>query len=174
MTEPLERMTLLIDAEHLRQGVEDMGKQIDKDFVDVSPDSEPVLVVVLKGGVVFGLDLLKSLHRPIPIVFISARASEEFFLTSEDQSLIQGRALIVADALMDTGGSLIRLCQWLKKFSPPSVRVAVLLHKTVSHAEPLAIDYLGFEVPDVRLVGYGLDEDQRFRGLPALYTWWRP
>ena len=174
MTAPFEHLTLLIDADYLRQGVAAMAGQINEDLAALPPEEEPTMVVVLKGGVVFGADLLRALNRPMPVVFLAARSIDPGVLVSEgDRALLSGRDLIIVDTLMDSGGSLRRLCQWLEPFQPKSIRLAVLLHKTVSDAEPLVVNYLGFEVPDVRLVGYGLDEDQKYRGLPAVYTWWQ-
>lgn len=174
MTAPFDHLTVLIDAEHLQQGVKAMAAQINTDLAPLSPEEEPILVVVLKGGAVFGMDLLKALRRPMPVVFIAARSVDpDFLVAQEDKALLRGHHILVADALMDSGGSLKRLHRWLQSFNPLSIRLAVLLHKTVCHAEPLVINYLGYEVPDVRLVGYGLDEEQRFRGLPAVYTWWQ-
>lgn len=173
MTTPFDHLTLLIDAEHLRQCVADMAQQIQADLSSLPPEEEPTLVVVLKGGAVFGMDLLRALNRSMPVVFITARDVPSL-LSPQDKALLHKRPLIIADALMDSGGSLRRLYQWLQPFQPRSIHLAVLLHKTVSHAEPLVVNYLGFEVPDVRLVGYGLDEEQCFRGLPAIYSWWAP
>ena len=174
MTTPFDHLTLLIDANHLKQGVEAMAEQINGDLRPLSPEEEPTLIVVLKGGAVFGMDLLRALNRPMPVVFIAAREGNAIPLISQaDQALLRERHLVIADTLMDSGGSLRRFYQRLQSFQPLSIRLAVLLHKTVSHADPLVINYLGFEVPDVRLVGNGLDEEQQFRGLPSIYTWWQ-
>ncbi|MBF0614455.1 MAG: hypothetical protein G8237_04160 [Magnetococcales bacterium] len=175
--EPLDHLTLLIDANRIREAVEEMARRMDREWIlDATRDDEPVLVVVLKGGFLFGSDLLRALSRPVPVVFAHARSSDaRVMMTLEDQAFIRNRHLILVDVLMDSGGSLKRLHRWLmSECHPASIRVAVLLHKTVMDPEPLVLDYLGYEVPDVRLVGYGMDEEQRFRGLPAVYTWWTP
>ncbi|MEO5377609.1 MAG: hypothetical protein H7832_07495 [Magnetococcus sp. DMHC-6] len=175
MPDKLQQMTLLIDSDHLQQRIQELAQQITQDLETLAKgELDPVLVVVLKGGFFFGADLLRAMARPLPVVFISARAAQqENWITQEDQALIQGRCLIVVDALMDKGGSQHRLLTWLESLGAREIRLAVLLHKTVNEAEPRPINYLGFEVPDVRLVGYGLDEDQRFRGESAIYTWWQ-
>lgn len=173
MTAPFNRCTLLIDTDHLKQGVKAIAQQIQADMEALPAANEPVLVVVLKGGVVFGMDLLRALRRPMPVVFAPRSGQFAETIPETDQALLRGRHLIVADALMDSGTSLRLLYQWLETLHPLSIRLAVLLHKTVGNAEPLEIHYLGYEVPDVRLVGYGLDEEEQFRGLPAVYTWWQ-
>ncbi|MBF0447330.1 MAG: hypothetical protein HQL67_03930 [Magnetococcales bacterium] len=172
----LERLSLLIDRTHLRQGIREMAQRIDQDFPDVgSMESEPLMVVVLKGGFIFAADLLTFMNRPVPVIFAAPRMVDGAVMMSrEDESLIAGRNLIVVDILLDSGISQKRLCDSLRTHNPASIRLAVLLHKTVAETEDLAIDYLGFEVPDVRLVGYGLDENQRFRGMDGIYTWWTP
>ncbi|MBF0438165.1 MAG: hypothetical protein HQL93_03490 [Magnetococcales bacterium] len=175
--EPLDHMTLMLDANRIQEAVLDMARRIDQEVIAaLSLEEEPVLVVVMKGGFLFGSDLLRALSRPIPVVFAHARSHvSQVVMTLEDQEFIRGRRLIVVDILMDSGGSLKRLCRWLmNECRPLSIQVAVLLHKTVYDSDPLPLDFLGYEVPDVRLVGYGMDENQRYRGLPAIYTWWIP
>ncbi|MBF0128350.1 MAG: hypoxanthine phosphoribosyltransferase [Magnetococcales bacterium] len=170
MDSGLRQQTLLIDREHLQSRIQELAIQIEE---DLSSEALPLLVVVLKGGFLFGADLMRALSRPVPVIFAHARAeTETFVFTREDLDLVAGRDVIVVDALMDTGGSMKRLLELLKAQDPASMRVAVLLHKTVSLPTMVPVDYLGFEVPDVRLVGYGLDEDQLFRGLDAIFTWW--
>lgn len=174
MTAPFDHLTRLIDTDHLKQGVKAIARQIKTDLADLPGEVEPVMVVVLKGGVVFGMDLLRALRRPMPVVFVPRSGDFNALITPDDQALLRGRPLIVVDTLMDSGNSLREIYRWLNTFQPLSIRLAVLLHKTVASVEdPLIVHYLGYEVPDVRLVGYGLDEESCFRGLPAVYTWWQ-
>ncbi|WP_130471344.1 phosphoribosyltransferase [Candidatus Magnetaquicoccus inordinatus] len=172
MSAPFDHLTVLIDSYHLKQGVKAIARQLRADLDQLPPEEQAVLVVVLKGGAVFGIDLLRSLQRSLPVVFIQRTQQLNQTLSQADQNLLHNRHLIVVDTLMDTGTTLQALCQELQTFAPISVRIAILLHKTVANAEPLAIHYLGYEVPDVRLFGYGLDEDEHYRGMSAIYTWW--
>ncbi|MBF0400554.1 MAG: hypothetical protein HQL90_07270 [Magnetococcales bacterium] len=173
MTAPFNHLTLLIDSNHLKQGVKAIAQQIRADLADQPEEAEPVMVVVLKGGALFGVDLLRALRRPMPVVFVPRSGAYESQVPGSDQALLRGRHLIVVDTLMDSGNTLRILYRWLETLEPASIRLAVLLHKTVDSANPLIVNYLGYEVPDVRLVGYGLDEEECFRGLPAVYTWWQ-
>jgi hypoxanthine phosphoribosyltransferase len=172
MSAPFDHLTVLIDSYHLKQGVKAIARQLRTDLDALPPEEEAVLVVVLKGGAVFGVDLLRSVQRSLPVVFIPRTHQLNQALSEADQALLHNRHLIVVDTLMDTGTSLQALCQELQSFAPRSVRIAILLHKTVGNAEPLSIHYLGYEVPDVRIFGYGLDEDEHYRGMSAIYTWW--
>ncbi|MBF0341184.1 MAG: hypothetical protein HQL95_09530 [Magnetococcales bacterium] len=175
--EPLDHMMVMLDAERIREAVAEMARRIDQEVIAaLPPEEEPVMVVVMKGAFLFGSDLLRALSKPIPVVFVHARSRDpRVVMTIEDQEFLRNRHLLLVDMLVDSGGSLKRLHRWLQsECHPASIRVAVLLHKTVHDVDPLPLDFLGYEVPDVRLVGYGMDEDQRFRGLPAVYTWWTP
>ncbi|MBF0627536.1 MAG: hypothetical protein HQL91_04870 [Magnetococcales bacterium] len=175
--EPLDHMTLMLDPGHIREAVADMARRIDQELLNAAtPEEEPVMVVVMKGAFLFGSDLLRALSKPIPVVLVHARSSDaRLVMTLEDQEFLRNRHVLLVDILMDSGGSLKRLHRWLmSECHPASIRLAVLLHKTVHDPDPLPVDFLGYEVPDVRLVGYGMDEDQRFRGLSAVYTWWTP
>ncbi|MBF0127949.1 MAG: hypothetical protein HQM02_12175 [Magnetococcales bacterium] len=177
MSDSLDHLTLLIDADRIREAVADMARRIDREVIAALPlEEEPVLVVVMKGGFLFGADLLRALSRPVPVVLVHARASDpHVMMTTEDREYLRGRRLIIVDILMDSGGSLKRLYRWLMtECRPHSIQVAVLVHKTVTDPDPMPLDFLGYEVPDVRLVGYGMDEKQRYRGLPGIYTWWTP
>ncbi|MEO5347068.1 MAG: hypothetical protein H7834_11915 [Magnetococcus sp. YQC-9] len=173
----LDHMTVMLDPDQIREAVADMAARIDRELIaPAAVENEPVMVVVLKGAFLFASDLLRHLSKPIPVVFVHSRSQEErIVMTVEDMEFLRDRDLILVDILMDSGDSLKRLYHWLSEHCrPASIRVAVLLHKTVLDPEPLPLDFLGYEVPDLRLVGYGMDENQRFRGLPAVYTWWTP
>ncbi|MBF0622451.1 MAG: hypothetical protein HQL54_11050 [Magnetococcales bacterium] len=170
MSESLEKLTVFIDTAHLLRRVNELAEQIELDF----HNRKPVVLIMLKGGALFAADLMKALDKSWPMAYVSVRGSEQPWMSNEDKRLIRDRDLLIVDTLLDSGHSMKKLMEWLKPLQPASKQIAILLHKTVSDAEPLPIQYLGFEVPDVRLVGYGLDEDQLYRGRPAIYTWWEP
>ncbi|MBF8273555.1 MAG: hypoxanthine phosphoribosyltransferase [Magnetococcales bacterium] len=166
-------MCLLIDREHLQSCIQEMAQRILDDFSPARNHSDaPVVVISMKSGFMFAADLLQALDQPWPVVFAWPR-QDDVPMVMESEPLIQGRHVIVVDTLMDTGGSQERLHSWLMQHQAASVRFAILLHKTVSPTALVPVCYLGFEVPDVRLVGYGLDEDHTGRGLAAVHTWWQ-
>ncbi|MBF0136239.1 MAG: hypothetical protein H7833_04110 [Magnetococcus sp. DMHC-1] len=163
-----EHFTLLIDPDHLQERIRELAEQIERDLTGANP----VLVVVLKGGILFGVDLLRTMPQPWPVVFIPRRPpATPDWLTPDDQKLLHGRDLVVVDGILDYGHSLASLLQRLRTLAPASIRLGVLLHRTVENAQPLPITWIGFEVPHLRVTGYGLDEGERFRGLPGIYTW---
>ncbi|OSM01867.1 phosphoribosyltransferase [Magnetofaba australis] len=172
-SDPLPHLKPLIDADLLAERIAELAAQIEGDIQQQGLDA--VLAIALKGGFLFGADLLRALSAPLPVVFVmdrpDAQDEADLALCNSDPDLIVGRDVILVDALLDSGGSAKRLLSGLRRYQPHSVRLAVLLHKTVDRAEPLPVSYLGFETPDLRLVGYGLDEDQRYRGLDAIHAW---
>ncbi|MBF0147992.1 MAG: hypothetical protein HQL84_17435 [Magnetococcales bacterium] len=172
-SEPLAEMRPLIDQEHLQSCITEIARMILIDFANGHHSGHsPVIVVAMKSGFMFAADLLKALNQPWPVVFAWPR-QDGIPMVIEGETLIRGRDVIVVDALMDSGGSQKRLHAWLMQHHAASVRFAILLHKTVDPSVLVPVFYLGFEVPDVRLVGYGLDEEQEYRGMAAVHTWWQ-
>lgn len=157
----------LIDQQLIQLRIQEMARQMEADLVAAK---KPVLVILMKGGLLFGVDLLKALRLPIPVALVFPRWGGAVVASPGDEALLTHGDLILADVVMDSGDSLRRVLQWLEPYHPASVRVAVLLHRTVGCTMEPQVDYLGFEVPDLRLVGYGMDEEQYHRGLPEIYT----
>ncbi|MEG3638429.1 phosphoribosyltransferase [Magnetococcus sp. PR-3] len=166
----LDHLEPFIDKEHIAQRVAELGVQIREDMVG----KDPVLLVVLKGGFVFGADLMRALDHTVPVAFTTSRPCEHIpMFTQEDKVLLEGKDIWVVDTLLDQGHSAMRLMKGLEPLKPSSIQFVVMLHKTVERAEKIPVRYVGFEVPDTRLVGYGLDEKQQFRGMRNLYAWWQ-
>lgn len=168
MTDIREQFTPFIDGEEIARRISELAAQIDADLAG----KKPTMVVALKGGATFAMDLLRALETEMPVVYAMPRKKDgECRFSKSDKKLVKGRDLIVVDGLLDSGGSAGRMVDYLEGLKPASLVLAVLLHKTVSDAMDLPVRYLAFEVPDVRLVGYGLDEGQLYRGLPGILTW---
>lgn len=163
----------LISHRLLRRRIKEMAVQIRGEMAaEFAAPQEPIMVVMLKGGFLFAADLLRAIRSPMPVVFIAGRESSPDLLVSvEDQQLLVNRHLLVVDLLLDEGSGMRRLLSWLQGLSPASIRLAILLHRSVGQIDPEPVDFLGFEVPNVRLVGYGLDESQRFRGMSGIHSW---
>lgn len=167
--ERVSEMMVLVGPRQLQERIAELARQLDADLAG----RDAVMLVVLKGGFFFAADLVRAMTVPVPLVFATPRAEGAPLLAlgGTDRRLVAGRLVVVVDALLDRGGSMARLLEALHPLHPAEVRLAILLHKSVGLKEPLPVQYLGFEVPDVRLVGYGLDEGQEFRSLPAVYAW---
>jgi hypoxanthine phosphoribosyltransferase len=163
---------ILLTAEEIAEVVARLGREISADY----SDKTPVLVNLLKGGVVFLADLIRQLSFPHQIDFLSVSSYEHRTGSSgvvrivEDlKTNIAGRDVLVVEDVLDTGLTLSYILNMLKIRSPKSLEVCSLLRKrSVRAAAELDIKYLGREIPDVFVVGYGLDYNEKYRNLPYI------
>ena len=165
------QMTPLIDAGTIAQRVADLGRAITHDYLG----RELVIVPVLKGSYVFAADLVRHIDLDIAIDFLGVRSygdsqqsSGVVQITTDLSHSIEGKHVILVEDIVDTGLTVSYLQQNLVTRNPASIRIASLLHKPSRTRVSVEIDYLGFTVEDVFVVGYGLDYRQRFRNLPFL------
>lgn len=164
-------MKPLIDAGTIAQRVADLGRAITQDYLG----KELVVVPVLKGSYVFAADLVRQIDLDLAIDFLGVRSygnqqqsSGVVQITTDLSRSIEGKHVIVVEDIVDTGLTVAYLHDNLATRQPASVKVAALLHKPARTRVPVQIDYLGFTVDDVFIVGYGLDYAQKFRNLPYL------
>jgi hypoxanthine phosphoribosyltransferase len=164
-------MEILISAERIQQRVADLARDIAADY-----RGRPVTIVgVLTGSLMFLADLVRHLDGPLRIGLVQASSYRGAVTTPGALQVqpelipdVRGRHVILLDDILDTGQTLSHLVNQLQELEPASVRVAVLLRKQGRQKVPLEPDYWGFEIPDVFVVGYGLDFDDEYRHLPYL------
>ncbi len=162
---------LLYGEQEIRSRVEELGEAIARDYAGRSP----VLISVLKGGVVFLTDLIRAVDLPLRIDFMSiskyGKEAEETgvvrILKDLDQD-IGGEDVLVVEDIIDTGLTLSYLLAALQAREPASLEVCTLLDKSVRRIPPLEIRYRGFDCPDRFVIGYGLDHRERYRNLPFI------
>jgi hypoxanthine phosphoribosyltransferase len=166
-----ERLEPLISARRIKRRVGELARQIEEDH----RGAELTLVVVLKGATVFAADLMRQIRVPFVIDFISAssyrastRSSGTVLIRDRSGLELRGHHVILVEDIVDTGLTINTILAELRGFGPASLDVCTLLHKRVSGALPVAIRYKGFEVPDVFVVGYGMDYAERHRNLPGI------
>jgi len=164
-------MKPLIDAGTIAQRVADLGRAITDDYLG----KDLVVVPVLKGSYVFAADLVRNIDLDVAIDFLGVRSyghqqesSGVVQITTDLSHSIEGRHVILVEDIVDTGLTVAYLHENLATRQPASLKVASLLHKPSRTRVPVKIDYLGFTVDDVFIVGYGLDYAQKFRNLPYL------
>ncbi len=157
--------------------IQDRVAELAREVAEAYAGRDPVLVTVLKGGVFFFTDLARRLPIPLAMDFIAispygpASQAEGVVRILKDLDLsVTGRDVLVVEDIVDTGLTLSYLLRLLSSRNPRTLRVCVLLDKRVRRIADLHLDFVGFEVPDVFLVGYGLDYQERFRNLPHLYA----
>jgi hypoxanthine phosphoribosyltransferase len=162
---------VLISVSALERRVGEMGGQISQDY----RGKEPLLVGVLRGVTCFMADLMRHISLPLAIDFMSIssyegeRGGAVSILKDLDETLA-GRDVIVVEDIVDTGMTLNALLLELRQRDPESLKVCALLDKRARRLVDVPVDYVGFEVPDEFVVGYGLDFRQKFRNLPFIAT----
>ena len=163
---------ILVTEEQLKAKVNELGAQITKDY----EGRDLLLVSILKGSVVFMADLMRAIRMPCGIDFMVVSSYGGANTTSTglvkivkdlDQDL-SGKDLLIVEDILDTGITLSHLVPMLKLRNPASVRLCTILSKPSRRKADIEPDYLGFEVPDEFVVGYGLDFDERYRTLPYI------
>jgi hypoxanthine phosphoribosyltransferase len=161
-------MKLLLSHEQIERRVAEMGRQITQDYGGL----EPHLVGVLKGACPFMSDLSRAIEVPLTLDYMAVssygaatRSSGEVRLVKDLDQGLEGRHLLVVEDIVDTGLTLNYLLRLLRTRGPRSVKVAALLSKPGRRLVDVQIDYLGFEIGDAFVVGYGLDHNQRYRNL---------
>lgn len=163
---------ILITERQLRRRVAELGRAIMRDYVG----KEPVVVAVLSGSVMFLADLLRHLRLPLRLDFIgvstyrSGTTSGRLVYTKELQLDVKGNDVLLVDDILDTGQTLVAVQKRILQQSPKSLRTCVLMDKPARHKCQVKVDYVGFVIPDIFVVGYGLDYAERYRNLPFIGT----
>jgi hypoxanthine phosphoribosyltransferase len=159
----------LLSADAIAQRIAVLGAQISADYAGKSL----VLLCVLKGSFVFAADLARAIDLPLRVEFLGVRSygddtrsSGVVQITQDLTRPISGDHVLLVEDIVDTGLTLSYLREQLLARTPASVKVCALLHKPSRSVTPVDIDYLGFTVEDVFVVGYGLDHAERYRNLP--------
>ena len=165
----MDRLKVLLTRDQIAKKVAELGAQITRDFEGESV----VLIGVLKGATIFLADLSRELKLDATFDFIavssygnSREQSGDVKLTKDVDYLMAGKNIILVEDILDTGITLTYLQHQLLSRKPKSLKIAALLDKVSRRKQPIQVDYIGFEIPDEFVVGYGLDFAERFRNLP--------
>jgi len=160
---------LLFDQKQIARKVEELGKRITADYAGQTI----VLVGILKGCVVFLSDLMRSIELGAEISFVSAasyrhgtRRDDEIDVLDCLDTPIKGRHVLIVDGIVDSARTVSRIIEVLRKQEPASLEIVTLLDKPASHRSKVQIKYRGFVVGNEFVIGYGLDNMQKYRNLP--------
>ena len=159
---------VLITRPALAKRVRDLSRAIERDFTG----GELVVVAVLNGTIMFIADLIRHLSLPLRLDFIGCSSygdgteSGELVFTKELRLDVRGRDVLLVDDILDTGKTLKRVAAKIEQLKPRHIKTCVLLEKAARRVENIQADYVGFKIPDLFVVGYGLDYAERFRNLP--------
>jgi len=162
-----------ISAEKIQEVVGGMAKEINKDYCN---KNVPLFISILNGSFMFTADLFKHIDFTCEVTFLKLTSYKGTSTTGSVRQLIgvnesiEGRDVIVLEDIVDTGITIEQILGQLKSFEPASVKVASLLFKPAAYQKEFKIDYIGMEIPNDFIVGYGLDYDGLGRNLADIYT----
>lgn len=161
----------LITEDEIAYRIEALGRAITQDY----ENEDLIVICILKGAFVFCSDLIKKINRPVSLEFISlssygdsTNSSGNVRLEMDITSNVEGKNVLIVEDIVDTGLTIKTLMEMLSVRNPKSVKLASLLFKPVKLKHKVKIDYLGFEIEDKFVIGYGLDYAGRYRELPYI------
>ena len=160
---------ILIKQADIREKIQSLARDIEKDY-----EGESVhMVGILKGACIFLSDLAREVNLPVSLDFMAVSSygkgslpSGEVRITKDLDHSIEGQNVIIVEDILDTGLTLNYLFRLLQSRKPKSLRIAALLDKPSRRVQEVHADYIGFQIPDKFVVGYGLDYAERYRNLP--------
>lgn len=160
---------VVFDEQTIARRVAELGREITAAY----PDGELVVLGLLKGSFIFLSDLVRTIDRPLQVDFLVAASygtdtisSGTVRLLYDPETELQGKHILLVEDIVDTGKTLNRLVSILRERRPKSLEICALLHKHVAEHLELEPAFVGFDAPQVFLVGYGLDHAEDFRHLP--------
>lgn len=160
--------SVLISDKQIARRIRELSVEIERDF----KGREMVVVSLLNGTVMFLADLIRYMSLPLRLDFMGVSSyglgteSGELVFTKELRLDVRGRDVLLVDDILDTGKTLHKVLAKLRALKPRRIKTCVLLDKAARRVEPVQADYVGFEIPDFFVVGYGLDFAERYRNLP--------
>lgn len=166
------KLKILINEEELYNRINQIAREIEEEY----KGKEIILICILKGSVFFTVDLAKRISGDVKLEFIrvssygdGTESKEEIKLKLDLKENIKGKDIIVVEDIIDTGRTLSYLIEYLKIKKPNSVKLCTLLDKPERRVKKdVKVDYIGFQIPDKFVVGYGLDWDEKYRNLPYI------
>jgi hypoxanthine phosphoribosyltransferase len=165
-------LTILLTGDQIQDRIRQLAIQIERDY---PPADDIHFVAVLKGAFMFLADLVRAMRRPVTVDFIAvssygagSRSSGEVRLLKDVDASLNGRHVILVEDIVDSGLTLAYIQGILLARSPASLRTVCLLNKPGGRRARPRVDYIGFDIPDRYVVGYGLDQADRYRQLPGI------
>jgi len=166
-----EHISELISEEKVNARICELGRQITKDYAG----KDLRLICILKGGVFFMCELAKHIDMNVTLDFMSTssygsgtQSSGVVKIIKDLDEPLEGKDVIIVEDIVDTGRTLSYLMEILRKRNPSSLKLCTLLDKPERRETDVHVDYVGFQIPDAFIVGYGLDYAQNYRNLPYI------
>lgn len=166
-----EMIRELISEEEVDKRIRELGEEISGDYAG----KQIHLICVLKGGVFFMCELAKRITVPVSMDFMcvgsygdGTKSSGVVRIAKDLDESIEGKEVLIVEDIIDSGNTLYYLMDVLQRRKPASLRLCTLLDKPERRVKDVKVDYVGFEIPDKFIVGYGLDYAQKYRNLPYI------
>ncbi|EHU3427607.1 hypoxanthine phosphoribosyltransferase [Acinetobacter baumannii] len=166
-------MSIMISTEEIQAKVKELGEQINSHYAN--SDKELVLIGLLRGSVIFMADLCRRITKPHELDFMTVSSYGGGTTSSRDVKIlkdldgeIRGKDVLVVEDIIDSGNTLSKVVEMLQTREPNSIQLCTLVSKPSRREIDLEVKFLGFEVEDKFIVGYGLDYDQKYRHLPFI------
>ena len=167
------KMNVMISAEDIQHKVKQLGEQINAHYA--KSDNELVLIGLLRGSVIFMADLCRAIEKPHELDFMTVSSYGSGTVSSRDVKILKdldgeifGKDVLVVEDIIDSGNTLSKVMEMLQTRNPNSIELCTLVSKPSRREIDLEVRFLGFEVEDRFIVGYGLDYDQKYRHLPYI------
>ena len=166
----LKKIETLISERRIRRRVAELGREISGYY----GKKHLTVIFISNGALVFTADLIRNINLPIQLDSVSAssykrnRRSGKIKIATDVKVDIKNRHVLVVDDILDTGRTLAEVISGIEKYHPKDVRTCVLIDKPSRRAIPFKADFIGFEIPDVFVFGYGLDYNEYYRNLPYM------
>ncbi|MBZ2175591.1 hypoxanthine phosphoribosyltransferase [Schnuerera sp. xch1] len=164
---------ILFDEDEIAKRVKELGKGISNDY----KGDNIVVISLLRGSFVFAADLVRALHVPVNVDFMttssyghSETSSGIVEIINDIRTDIKGKHVLIVDDIMDSGNTMKEVVEYIGEEEPKSIKVCVMLDKPSRREADITPDYVGFTIPDVFIVGYGLNYGDYYRNIPYIFT----
>lgn len=168
-----KKVKVLFSEEEIRDRVRIMGNEISGEY----RGKDLVVVSLLRGSFIFTADLVRSMNIPLEVDFMTTSSYDDKEVSSGKVNIVQdirtdikGKNLLIVDDIVDSGNTMEKVIKYLKAKEPESIKIAVMLDKPSRRQVELKPDYVGFTIPDLFIVGYGLNYGDLYRNIPNIFT----
>lgn len=167
------QIDVMISADEIQQRIEELAEKINADYA--TRDKELVLIGLLRGSVIFMADLCRKIEKSHELDFMTVSSYGNATSSTRDVKIlkdldgeIRGKDVLVVEDIIDSGNTLSKVIEILQTRDPASIQLCTLISKPSRREVDIDVKYIGFEIPDAFIVGYGLDYAQKYRHLPFI------
>lgn len=168
-----KKIRKLFDLNEIAKKVKSLGEKISKDY----HGEEIIVICLLRGGFVFTADLVREIQIPVIVDFMTTSSYDDGEMSSgiveiinDIRADVKGKHILIVDDIMDSGNTMKKVVEFIEKKEPKSIKVCVMLDKPSRRESDITPDYVGFTIPDVFIVGYGLNYGDYYRNIPYIFT----